>query len=59
MVARTVSTAAGTIIGPTIAKIDQVLSEPSSRYMFDLGDLDRLLDARLELMAEETVPTGG
>ena len=48
----TVSTAAGTIIRPTVEAIDQMLSQPSSRYMFDIGDADRLLDARLVLAAD-------
>jgi hypothetical protein len=52
-VPRTVATAAGVIIGPTIEKIDCMLASPSDRYMFDIGDADTLLDARLELMRDE------
>jgi hypothetical protein len=44
-----VSTAAGTLIRPTVAAIDLMLSSASSRYMFLPGDQDKLLDARLAL----------
>jgi hypothetical protein len=47
---KTVSTAAGTIIRPTVKAIDRMLACPSDRYMMDPGDVDVLLDARLELM---------
>ena len=44
-----VSTAAGTLIRPTVAAIDLMLSDISARYMFVPGDADKLLDARLVL----------
>lgn len=45
-------TAAGVMLGTiTIERIDEHLSCPSNRAMFIAGDVDRLLDARLELMA--------
>ena len=49
---KTVSTAAGTIIRPTVEAIDRMLACPSDRYMMDVGDVDTLLDARLELTAD-------
>jgi len=49
---RVVSTAAGSIIGPTVEKIDRMLACPSDRYMMDPGDIDALLDARLQLVSE-------
>ena len=47
------STAAGTIFRPTIKSIDRMLADPSGRYMMLPGDVDKLLDYRLELMAGE------
>ncbi len=44
-----VSTAAGTLIRPTVKAIDLMFSSISSRYMFLPGDQDKLLDARLAL----------
>jgi len=55
----TLSTAAGTIFKPTIEAIDQQLSDISSRYMFLEGDQDKLLDARLQLMAERDAKQAG
>ncbi len=47
-----VTTAAGTIVRPTIADIDRMLGSVYARAKFAPGDVDRLLDARLVLMAE-------
>lgn len=53
-----VSTAAGTLIRPTIKAIDQMLSDISSRYMFLPGDEDKLLDARLALRSAPAASHG-